>query len=141
MNLNLSNVLQVFQSSASRSSANPTRSPATALAATPLQLGLFNGQAIVEQAISPDRSGRVRFKASRWFARCDQPLAIAAGELVDVIGVQNITLLVEPAVLLTASKMGLTRLQTALMRDDRLFSRRARCFKPPPPARPKLPCG
>ena len=122
MNLNLSNVLQVFQSSASRSSTSPSRSPsATPSAATPLQLGLFNGQAIVEQAISPDRAGRVRFKASRWFARCEQPLAIAPGELVDVIGVQNITLLVEPAVLLTASKIGLVRLQTALMQDDRLF--------------------
>ena len=127
MNLNLSNVLQVFQSSSSRSTApkppaNPARSPtAKTSAPTPSQLGLFKGQAIVEQPISPDRSGRVRFKASRWFARCDQPLSIASGEVVDVIGVQNITLLVEPAVLLTASKNGLARLQAALMRDDRLF--------------------
>jgi tetratricopeptide (TPR) repeat protein len=122
MNLNLSNILQVFQASASRSPNNSSRSPAAKpSAATPLQLGLFNGQAIVEQAILPDRTGRVRFKASRWSARCDQPLTIAPGELVDVIGVQNITLLVEPAFLLTASKMGLAKLQTALMRDSRLF--------------------
>ena len=127
MNLNLSNVLQVFQSSSARSSvpkppANPARSStAKTPSPTPSQLGLFKGQAIVEQPISPDRSGRVRFKASRWFARCDQPLTIASGEVVDVIGVQNITLLVEPAVLLTASKNGLARLQAALMHDDRLF--------------------
>jgi tetratricopeptide (TPR) repeat protein len=109
MNFNLSNVFQALQSThASTVPAKPQR-PITGI-----NLGYFRGQAIVEQAIQPDRPGRVRFKGSRWFARCDQSVTIGPNEFVDIIGVQNITLLVEPAFLLSASKIGLTKIQQAL---------------------------
>ncbi|MBD3882738.1 tetratricopeptide repeat protein [Phormidium tenue FACHB-886] len=122
MNVNITNVLQIFQASAVKPTATDSRSsPGRPSSTTAPQLGYLKGQAIVEQAISPDHPGRVRFKGSRWFARCDHSMTILPGELVDVIGVQKITLLVEPAFLLTASKIGLARLQNALMHHDRLF--------------------
>lgn len=120
MNFNLSNVFQALQSPV------PSKAPApsTHRVLSSAHLGYFNGQAIVEQTIQPDKSGRVRFKGSRWYARCDQPIAIAPNDMVDVIGVQNITLLVEPAFLLSASGFGLTKIrqavQTALGADPAL---------------------
>ncbi len=69
------------------------------------------GQAIVEQTLHPGRSGRVKFKASWWSARCLEEVTIPVGEWVDVVGVQGITLLVEPTVLLKASRSGLAKIQ------------------------------
>lgn len=73
----------------------------------------LEGQAIVEQTIQPDRPGRVKFKASWWSARCLETVTIPAGEMVDIVGVQGITLLVEPTVLLRASASGLSKIQQA----------------------------
>jgi tetratricopeptide (TPR) repeat protein len=75
--------------------------------------GYFNGQAIVDQIIQPEKAGRVRFRSSYWSARCDQPIAIAPGEVVDVVGLDRITLKVEPAFMLKASEPGRERLYQA----------------------------
>lgn len=56
----------------------------------------FCGEAIVEEVIHPHGRGRVRYRAGWWFALCEQETIIAPGEVVDVIGIQNITLLVKP---------------------------------------------
>jgi tetratricopeptide (TPR) repeat protein len=121
MNFNFTNVLQAFQTSTKadrppeRLSVKPTpRSP------LPANLGYYSGQAIVEQMIQPDKPGRVRFKGSRWFARCDQPVSISPHELVDVIGIQNITLLVEPAFLLSASYIGMTKVRQVIEQRSRI---------------------
>lgn len=73
----------------------------------------LNGQATVEQAIQPDKPGRVKFKASWWSARCLEKITIPVGELVDIVGVQGITLLVEPTILLKATPAGLAKIQQA----------------------------
>ncbi|GAB4382357.1 MAG: hypothetical protein Kow00121_42460 [Elainellaceae cyanobacterium] len=72
-----------------------------------------NRQAIVEQTITPNERGRVRFWGSKWFARCAQDVQIASGEVVDVIDIDNITLIVEPAFLLASSTFGLTKIRQA----------------------------
>jgi hypothetical protein len=78
--------------------------------------GYFNGQAIVDEAIAPGQAGRVRFRGSYWSARCDQAIALQAGEVVDVVGLERITLKVEPAFMLRASDPGLERILQACQR-------------------------
>lgn len=56
------------------------------------------GQATVSDTISPGKAGRVRFKGSWWPAKCTQHLTMYPGDVVQVIGVKNITLIVEPIV-------------------------------------------
>lgn len=73
----------------------------------------LHGQAIVEQPIQPGKPGRVKFKASWWSARCLEPITIPAGEMVDIVAVQGITLIVEPTILLKASAAGLAKIQQA----------------------------
>ncbi|MCC3597083.1 NfeD family protein [Microcoleus sp. PH2017_26_ELK_O_A] len=46
----------------------------------------FNEEAVVDESIYPNQTGRVRFQGSWWPARCDRT--------VYVIGVDSITLLV-----------------------------------------------
>lgn len=56
-------------------------------------------QATVVKTIAPNQTGQVRFQNSWWSARLppsSQSIVIQPGELVDVIGRQNITLLVVP---------------------------------------------
>ncbi|TAG21267.1 MAG: hypothetical protein EAZ39_04990 [Oscillatoriales cyanobacterium] len=47
----------------------------------------FNEEAVVDESIYPNQTGRVRFQGSWWPARCDR-------DTVYVIGVDKITLLV-----------------------------------------------
>lgn len=109
MGFNLRRVFQVFQSAeASNLSSKPAPRPVS-----PASLGYLNRQAIVQQVIKLQQRGRVRFAGSDWFARCDQDVTIHPGEIVDVIGAENITLLVEPAFLLAASKTVFPKLQHA----------------------------
>ena len=115
MGFSLARVFQAFQSL----EANNSVSKLNQLNQRSLPnagLGYQNRQAIVQQAIQPQQRGRVRFWGSDWFARCDQEITISPGEVVDVIGVESITLLVEPAYLLACSKLGLTKAQQAWMR-------------------------
>ncbi|NJN57084.1 MAG: hypothetical protein HC879_06050 [Leptolyngbyaceae cyanobacterium SL_5_9] len=75
----------------------------------------LGGQAIVTQTIQPLKAGRVQFQGSWWPAWCEQRITINPGEVVDVAGIhRNITLLVEPALLLRASSSGLTRINQAV---------------------------
>ncbi|MFB2917909.1 NfeD family protein [Aerosakkonema funiforme] len=53
-------------------------------------------EAIVDLAIQPYKSGRVYFRGSWWPARCEQEITLLPGQIVYVIGMSNITLLVEP---------------------------------------------
>ncbi len=56
----------------------------------------YRGRAIVSAIIAPHKRGRVKFQGSWWLAQCEQDVTIAVGEVVQVIGRQNITLLVKP---------------------------------------------
>ncbi len=53
-------------------------------------------KAIVAKTICPDCPGRVRYEATWWPAQCDQGVELYPGDEVRVIGIRNITLLVEP---------------------------------------------
>jgi membrane protein implicated in regulation of membrane protease activity len=63
----------------------------------------LQGQAVVEQAIRPHRPGRVKFGGTWWYALSEQDVDIAPGEVVDIVGLRNITLIVKPASVLSAS--------------------------------------
>lgn len=56
----------------------------------------FQGIAVVSEEIIPWQGGRVRFQSSWWPAMCDQNICIMPGTLVTVVGLKNITLVVEP---------------------------------------------
>ena len=51
--------------------------------------------AIVEEEIRPEQSGRVRFQSSWWPAKCDGEITLKPGAVVRVVGLDNITLIVE----------------------------------------------
>jgi membrane protein implicated in regulation of membrane protease activity len=57
----------------------------------------FQKEAIVDETIHPRRSGRVYFQATWWPARCEKEITLETGDIVYVVGIYNITLLVEPA--------------------------------------------
>ena len=52
-------------------------------------------KAIVEEEIRPGESGRVRFQSSWWPAKCDLDITLKPGDVVRVVGIDNITLIVE----------------------------------------------
>lgn len=58
----------------------------------------FSGEAVVDEEIRPHQRGRVYFRSSWWFARCDRELCLAPGERVEVVGLEtdDLTLLVLP---------------------------------------------
>ena len=56
---------------------------------------LWKGNAIVTEAIRPDRRGRVQFRGSWWFARGVSEIDASPGVWVNVIGRDEMTLLVE----------------------------------------------
>lgn len=67
--------------------------PATSIAPLPQ---FSKHEATVVKAIEPLKTGQIRFQGSWWSARCQQDITLQPGELVNVVGRQNITLLVEP---------------------------------------------
>jgi membrane protein implicated in regulation of membrane protease activity len=56
----------------------------------------FQGDALVEQTIYPRQRGRVYFRGSWWYARCEDNILIEVGEFVTVIGREELTLIVVP---------------------------------------------
>ncbi|MEG3843774.1 NfeD family protein [Microcoleus sp. herbarium14] len=52
-------------------------------------------RAIVEQEIQPNQSGTVRFQSSWWSAKCIREITLKPGDVVHVVGLDNITLIVE----------------------------------------------
>ena len=54
-------------------------------------------KAIVDEEIRPNESGRVRFHNSWWPAKCDLEMTFEPGDVVGVVGIDNITLIVEAA--------------------------------------------
>ena len=54
-------------------------------------------KAIVDEEIRPNESGRVRFQNSWWPAKCDLEMTFEPGDGVPVVGIDNITLIVEAA--------------------------------------------
>lgn len=109
MGFSLRNVFQAFQSVEAQNLV--ARSSKQSMPHS--SWGHQNRQAIVQQTIQPNQRGRVRYWGSDWFARCHQDIFISPGEIVDIVGVENITLLVEPAFLLSCSKLGLDKVQQA----------------------------
>lgn len=53
-------------------------------------------KAIVDEEIRPGDCGRVHFQNSWWPAKCDLQITFQRGELVNVLGIDNITLIVGP---------------------------------------------
>lgn len=62
-------------------------------------LGKPGEEAIVDEIIEgPNKKGRVKFRGSWWPAKCDLQVTLTPGQRVLVLGIHNITLLVEPVV-------------------------------------------
>ncbi|MBD2028266.1 NfeD family protein [Leptolyngbya sp. FACHB-711] len=53
-------------------------------------------EAVVIRAILPGQRGRIQIGSSFWFARCPQPILLMPEAVVQVMGRDNITLLVKP---------------------------------------------
>lgn len=88
------NLVKLFSSSAS----DAPQDTASSFSEKTLNFSRYlnlKGEAIVEQIIQPGKTGRVRFRGSWWPARCEQDLSFVPGEIVHVVGRNNITLLVE----------------------------------------------
>ena len=57
----------------------------------------FRGEAKVSDLIQgPHDEGRVYFRGTWWRARCEDFVTLKPGDTVQVIDIQNITLIVEP---------------------------------------------
>ncbi|MEG4804447.1 NfeD family protein [Microcoleus sp. ARI1-B5] len=52
-------------------------------------------KAVVEEEIRPGEFGRVRFQSTWWPAKCDRQITFKPGDVVRVVGLDNITLIVE----------------------------------------------
>jgi membrane protein implicated in regulation of membrane protease activity len=57
-------------------------------------------KAIVDEQIRPNECGRVRFQNSWWPAKCDRDLTFEPGDVVRVVGIDNITLIVAASLLI-----------------------------------------
>ena len=84
-----------------------------------LHPGYPDGQGIAYKTIRPHQTGRVQVHGSSWPARCEQPIEILPGEIVDIVGRQQLTLLVEPAFLLKASINGLAQIEHVVEQQGR----------------------
>jgi membrane protein implicated in regulation of membrane protease activity len=56
----------------------------------------FAGEAVVDEEIQPNQRGMVYFRASWWFAQCEQAIALVPGQRVQVLGIRGTTLIVQP---------------------------------------------
>ncbi|MEB3211875.1 MAG: NfeD family protein [Leptolyngbyaceae bacterium] len=53
-------------------------------------------RAVVTKSICPGCPGRVRYQATWWPAQCTASVTLNPGDQVRVVGIHNITLIVEP---------------------------------------------
>ena len=56
-------------------------------------------EAIVIEVIRPGKQWRIHYSGSYWNARCYQTALLQPGDVVYVVGRQNITLIVEPSLI------------------------------------------
>gem|GEM_PF-558116 len=89
------NFLKLFRLPFAANSPSPTSASSGTLA---INRGCrqFTGSAIVDEEIRPHQKGYVRFRAGWWLAQCDREIVLPPGEIVEVIGIREITLIVRP---------------------------------------------
>ena len=56
----------------------------------------FQGEGKIYETVFPEQKGRIYFKGSYWFARCNLDLILNPGDIVEVIDRQALTLIVIP---------------------------------------------
>ncbi|MGL5060772.1 MAG: NfeD family protein [Microcoleus sp.] len=56
--------------------------------------GNYLEYAIVDEEIRPQETGRVRFQNTWWPAKCEKDTTLKVGEKVNVVAIENITLIV-----------------------------------------------
>jgi membrane protein implicated in regulation of membrane protease activity len=56
----------------------------------------IRGQATVSKPIYPHRLGRVYCRGTWWSAKCHEDITVPTNEIVEVVGIENITLIVKP---------------------------------------------
>jgi membrane protein implicated in regulation of membrane protease activity len=59
----------------------------------------LQGEAIVSEPIRPPRTGQVFFKGSWWMAKSSEDIPLDSDQIVEVVDIDNITLIVKPIVL------------------------------------------
>ena len=109
------NPLRGFRAIQPNSNLTPFRHPTKGFSSGSESWG---GQALVDRPILAGKVGRVKFRNSWWSARSEQTVNIAEGEVVDVVGLEGITLWVEPAFLLKPSRQGLIKILQACETKD-----------------------
>jgi membrane protein implicated in regulation of membrane protease activity len=60
------------------------------------RFAFLSGQAEVDEVIQPGRAGRIKINGTWWYAQCSLNIMLGKGATVHVVGINNITLLVEP---------------------------------------------
>ncbi len=83
------NLLRIFQPATNSQSSTATNLEKSHSVDIDLEF-----PATVDQIIQPGKPGRIRFRASYWPAECVQDATLLPGEVVHVVGRDNITLLV-----------------------------------------------
>ena len=83
------NLLKIFQPATDSKSSTAAKSQKSYCVDIDLEF-----PATVDQIIQPGKPGRIRFRASYWPAECVQDATLLPGEIVHVVGRDNITLLV-----------------------------------------------
>ena len=75
-----------------------------------VDLSYLEFQGLVEQAIVPPFPGRVEYQGSTWPAISSQNIPLNPGEVVQIVGRDNLTLLVTPVVQSNLKKSDVSRL-------------------------------
>jgi tetratricopeptide (TPR) repeat protein len=114
MKFNLPRVFKTFASTRSWGTADESGDERGRRSLLDFNFPFLGEQAIVDQPIQPGQRGRVWFQNSWWYALCEQDLTFSPGDVVDVVGLQEITLLVEPAFFCKPSAYGMSRVNQSI---------------------------